>query len=253
MKSRLVLVIKIIGVGVSLGLLGCAGTRLPEGKDTFAAIAEQLEMAHKKLSLLRDRYEEEHPTIQSQWEIIAALERGWIGEVRKAHRSLEVIDGGSPWTTEVQYTLADDHLLVQERGPRGRKSASAGTNYIETQRIRCIILAPDAAKAVWGELERLRITEWNEKYSPADLNTQISDGTRWGVFLRVGHAEKRSVGNNVYPSLSPLGMPQLLTQKDGHQIVNAYTALLTALHSYAEKSNKAPTPASGTVPPATRL
>ena len=139
-----------------------------------------------------------------------------------ARRVIQLVDGGS-WSSEFRYTLADADLVIEHRDPKEDKD---GMMLVLTLQDR-IHLDAVKAKAAWDTIAMLGVSHWKESYRPEDLHTQVFDGTRWSVSLRVDGVEKSSWGFNVYPSLSPLGVPKLEEFKDGHRVPDAYSELLS--------------------------
>src|ERR1043165_1513651 len=127
MKVRALLIVGLLA-------FGCSNQNR---HDPIVETSRKIEIAEQTLSTLRDTRDEEHADIKAQWVIIADLEKRLIEEVGKARRSLEVVDGGAPWTLQLRYTLADDHLIVERRGPRDRPNKSEGRTFVELKKCQC--------------------------------------------------------------------------------------------------------------------
>jgi hypothetical protein len=157
-------------------------------------------------------------------------------------RVLMLYDSGA-FSTNYFFVFADDHIGVDVYAPKQVRPGE--TRYMIASQSWTKVDAQTASLA-WKRIDEWRIFDWKERYSPSDLGVEILDGTRWWVTFRDGTAEKKSGGNNVYPSLSFPGIPTLEVESlTGKRLPTAYHSLLSLFRELAEKiapRDRAPTP-----------
>jgi hypothetical protein len=115
------------------------------------------------------------------------------------------VSTGSAFGGSLSFEITGSNLVMVRRAsvPKGN-----GVIVFEIVETRNVALDDKTLEALWREIERLGVWQWHRRYDPADLGSEVFDGTSWHVQIRRGDRECLSNGYSVYPALKPLGEPQ---------------------------------------------
>lgn len=130
-----------------------------------------------------------------------------------------------------RFTLADETLFFDTPDLK----VTDGSDPYATPTRRTVQVAADQARAAWERIAHLDIFHWRGIYDSRDLGQEDPGGTEWSLDLRLGDKKKHSRGNNAFPGVSPVGIPEL-GGGGGRDPDTAYTELMSILQDLVPKA-----------------
>lgn len=160
-------------------------------------------------------------------------------EAAKSKRWLEVKTAGvNPFlggADRERTTIADDEVVLTVQKVKYDPSGSAFWDDPIEKRLK---LDRNQASKLWSEIDRLRIFDWHDSYSPEDVGTEVHDGTYWSVSIEVDGRSKYSDGINTYPLREPFAAPTVDVTKP-----TAFHKLRQLLRPLKDAAKQSPEPA----------